>query len=1229
MKKILANILIIAMVFSVIPGIFSVNAESNATYVAKQWEMLEIPLISTVAYSNPYLEAEINAVFTHESGTVISLPGFIKDGKTLWAVRFTPTKTGLWSYSITCNDTKNASLFSSGTISVTPSSGKNELTKHGFIKESADSRHFVYDDGTPFFWLGDTQWQAPNYLNTQKCNYPGCNCKNQAKHEIDNRKAKGFTVFQTYFSSGMERGIWENLGTRPSYTDFNERIDKIFDYVYQSDMVAVIGFGLHSSTPQHLSEKMLNLFVRYIVARYACYSVVWMSGQEITNVSDSKTPGKTCMDVFMSASETASNLDGYKHPSGAHMYPMISTDARAVALDNASWHNVWVLQKGHGGTVGSKGFYKSYYYNPSKTVKPIIEGEANYEDINCGGFTGYDAARMCAWKALICGCAGFTYGASGVWIDAYSLSSNACYGATTSYSYDLWYTGINKPGSFDMTYLRRFFENLPDWQSLVPRFTDRGYADFMNGDEKSLASTDDNRTFVCYFCNENTTTGNIKKLDRTLLYDVFWYDTLTGKYIQIESDMNCPDGMYKIPAKPSNGDWVLLVTADNLKNSYLTETPFEPSQLAPVTGSRITPVSVSALGGVYTEKNGIEVDMTSALFDNNTSTLWTPLNQRTSQTVFCDLGSAYGLTNIVITPASGTVLPKLRVYGSNDQENWTVLVDNRFRDNTTDASNRVSEKLSGGYRYLRIVLLSNVYNLSDEEASKANYKIFHNEGNDKVSEYICSFTEIADISLYASGKASPTVDKTVTPSVSPKPTVSPSATVPPSVSDPIYYPIVNTDCETGTTDGWGVFSSGSVTNVAGGANGSGHAIEFLPTSSQFSSVGYDLGPFIINDRENGYNGYGAGTYKISFWIKSLYDRTGDFSLLLNSEYHINPIEISKLSDDYAKYSGGTFYGLKTNFTISPEWQRVECTFSVSREYLSLIKQIYSDDNMTQYKTSASMKFNTDAYMLWLRLDGSGTERAYGESTFPYLIDDLEIECVQSLDSAKGVELTLNDTTKGAYVLTSSSNGYLYEVADYNKTVSKTITVYNTSDKVLTVSASLQATTINTSTEKKVWAGPDSASADSIKIQPGKSASFPLSLTITDGYVEIPDCESQKYTKFFLRLNVTGEGAGNTIIVTDSDAPKCLTDAYSYGVESARFVYSLPDEKSHIGDCDGDGKVTSADRILLSRYLAKWDNSLFIEFPGADVNRDGKITVLDRIILSRYIAGWNEYNSYFE
>ena len=307
MKRILAVLLIaIVLSTSIFTGV-SVFAEEEADYTVEKYNVVEIFLISAKKYENPYIDVDIDAVFTHEDGTQIKTPGFWKES-TRWAVRFNPNKTGKWTYTITSSDTSNEKLHNiTGTVLCVENDGSSEFEKHGFVKISDNSRYFTYEDGTPFFWLGDTNWQAPNYIQTDACNYPGCKCGNQFKHEVDNRLAKGFNVYQTYFDSAQSDGggqngklplIWTKKFTTPNAEVFNEKIDYMFEYLYENGMVAAIGFGVHKSTTNNIKEEDFLRFVRYVVARYSCYSVAWISGQEITNTTESPlNPGKTAQDM--------------------------------------------------------------------------------------------------------------------------------------------------------------------------------------------------------------------------------------------------------------------------------------------------------------------------------------------------------------------------------------------------------------------------------------------------------------------------------------------------------------------------------------------------------------------------------------------------------------------------------------------------------------------------------------------------------------------------------------------------------------------------------------------------------------------------------------------------------------------------------------------------------------------------------------------------------------------
>ncbi|MBO5077196.1 MAG: DUF5060 domain-containing protein, partial [Clostridia bacterium] len=134
------------------------------------WKRIDIVLKSAKKYKNPYKDVDIDAEFVHEDGTKIHLYGFWYGGDE-WRVRFAPTKTGVWTYTVTATDTDNSGLHNvTGTLTAVANTGSTDIDKHGFVKISDNGRYFVHDDGTPFYWLGDTNWQAPNYVSITQCN---------------------------------------------------------------------------------------------------------------------------------------------------------------------------------------------------------------------------------------------------------------------------------------------------------------------------------------------------------------------------------------------------------------------------------------------------------------------------------------------------------------------------------------------------------------------------------------------------------------------------------------------------------------------------------------------------------------------------------------------------------------------------------------------------------------------------------------------------------------------------------------------------------------------------------------------------------------------------------------------------------------------------------------------------------------------------------------------------
>ena len=692
------------------------------------WSPLEIRLTSTKDYKEPLRENELNAVFVHESGKEILLCGFWFE-KNIWAVRFTPILAGKWTYTVEPTDKENEGLFASGELEASVEDTAVEARARGFVTDRYKKRYFTYDDGTPFLWLGDTHWQAPNYETVEECNYPGCNCTNQFKFMIDNRIEKGFNVYQTYFDTGENDGggqatmmpsLWEKKYVTPSSERYKNKVDKMFEYLHQVGMAAAIGFGVHVHTASVVPKEDLFRFARYIVARYGCYNVMWITAQEITRIKPLREGSEeSAMDIYLELGQYISDIDGYDHPNSAHMDVMDVSDERAQRLKNAPWRTFWETQGGHHiSMTPKKSHYRDYSLSDNEQT-PVIEGELSYEEINCGRFVTNKATRAAAWNTYLNGCAGYTYGVTGIWAQGWSTQGRMGWmGEKSSYSYDPWYMGLDKPGSFEMTYLINFIKSVPEWDKLVPAYYDTALGDFLE-DENKLMARLGNDYVLCYFRNEDRTTGKVLALDESKTYTAAWYNVLTGSYRMIATVSGVTE--YQIPEKPDNEDWAFALVISLPENAVFEE---KLPERAEAEGTPIIPVKVNAIGGMI-YRDDMLVDQTPYLTDGDPDTVWMPYSNRSSQTIIFDLGASVELGGIKITPNKDTALPPYRVETSVDGKKWFIQV-NTVAEGATRHEAETSDRLTGAWRYVKVILC-NAPDIPDEELKDIKVKTFVND----------------------------------------------------------------------------------------------------------------------------------------------------------------------------------------------------------------------------------------------------------------------------------------------------------------------------------------------------------------------------------------------------------------------------------------------------------------------------------------------------------------------
>lgn len=547
--------------------------------ITQKWISTEITFTATERVKSIH-DASIDVEFKSLStGTVILLPGFWDGGYT-WRVRFAPTETGVWEYTVTASGTDIGLNNIKGSLTAEEYTGELEIYKHGFIKTEKDVRYLMYNDGTPFFYLGDTHWN----VQKEEFDEPGPNAgdiktDSHFKYICDRRWEQGFTVYQTeplYRSYKVEKGTVEEEDI-PGFQHF----DRYFKYIADKGFVhanAELLFPTASEVTPEFSDN-LEILVRYWVARYASYPVLWTLGQEVDDAWN-----RPFLDLYKRMCTIITEIDPYKHPTSAHQVntagvgclgnvPVASVDGgyneydpannertgrnRASAFLNVKGHSWWAIQ-------WRPCVDQQYNFNMPKDYwengqgKPVVNYEARYDHLYTKGF----GARVQAWISYLNGLCGYAYGGADMWvyIGTYAQHADGFDGVdviTIPEKRITWSELINAPISTEMTYLRRFFDAI-EWWRLTPDFDYGNVFTHLSGQNYAVSHIDDELYLVYLYDRSDDPVGKIINMDESASYTAKWFDTVTGEYTVISDNVIGKE--FIIPKKPKAMDMILIVT---------------------------------------------------------------------------------------------------------------------------------------------------------------------------------------------------------------------------------------------------------------------------------------------------------------------------------------------------------------------------------------------------------------------------------------------------------------------------------------------------------------------------------------------------------------------------------------------------------------------------------------------------------------------------------------------
>lgn len=437
------------------------------------------------------------------------------------------------------------------------------------LRVSANGRFFEDQNGTPFFYLGDTAWRLFKQLDHK-----------EVERYFRNRVEKGFTVIQAYVLRGLEvPNIYGDLPLlngnpkTPNEAFFNN-VDFIVDRAGEHGLVMglVTTFGEHVQRGVNTSERFKKneeifdaekayAYGRFLGTRYKDKPVVWLFG------GDRKPVGSEdvwrAMAGGLNDGSDNSQLISYHGPGDPN------TPSSSYWFHNEDWLDFNTIQSGHGWGIANYN-YIAYDYNLTPH-KPTIDMEPRYEqcpDVKFKSGRRMDAhqEREAGYWAMLAGAAGHGYGCNSIW-QFYSEKRTYDY----TFRYDIyfadthWEKAMDFPGAFQMGNMRRLFELRP-WYKLIPDQTLIASPQGEGEDHTQAARADDGSFVIAYF-----TYGSPVSLymDRLTGRDIKaqWYDPRDGSWLEAGSYTNRGTVEFVPPSSGKQNDWVLVLD-DAAKNFW-------------------------------------------------------------------------------------------------------------------------------------------------------------------------------------------------------------------------------------------------------------------------------------------------------------------------------------------------------------------------------------------------------------------------------------------------------------------------------------------------------------------------------------------------------------------------------------------------------------------------------------------------------------------------------------
>jgi hypothetical protein len=451
-------------------------------------------------------------------------------------------------------------------------SGWDKPWKNGKLVVSENHRFLMFENGTPFFWQGETAWLMPERLNRDEAAYYLQTCRDAGYNMVQVQVMNGVPSFNIYGQMSLIDGFNFDAINQKGVYGYWDHLDYMIDQAAENGiyvgMVCIWG-GLVKSGK--INEEQAKAYGRFLAERYKDKpNIIWIMGGDIQ--------GNIHTEVWDALANTIKSIDKNHlmtyHPRGRY--------TSAKWFNDRNWLDFNMFQSGHrryGQRMGNKDYSipdnteeDNWQYVDStwkyKPIKPVLDDEPIYEDIPQGlhdvkepHWQAKDVRRYAYWSVFAGSC-GHTYGHNAI-MQFYRPGYLAAYDKEDNMK--TWFQALQSPGYNQMKYLKNlmltfpYFDRVPD-QSII----------LENGVKYDrLIATRGNDYMLVYNYAGQTMKLDLRKISGKKK-NVWTYNTKNGDFTYLGEFDNKIQTFHISSQYPDGSADFVLIAVDNTKN-YMTK----------------------------------------------------------------------------------------------------------------------------------------------------------------------------------------------------------------------------------------------------------------------------------------------------------------------------------------------------------------------------------------------------------------------------------------------------------------------------------------------------------------------------------------------------------------------------------------------------------------------------------------------------------------------------------